>query len=293
MLALILAATVALASLIFFFSAFFAPKLHRQDDFFWSGIGLFYALVLWVCAQRLTGGVLLGQLAAVALILGFAWQTLKLRSALANSAVPLESPGFSFLGWLQGGRRTTKPPQKMTAPTPAPAVVEPVAPEIPEPAEIPPAPTAEVNVPETPSEVVAEAVPEEVNPPEPVSTPNPKPAPVKAKGKPWQGLFGKKSPPKTEPLDSEDWDEPEPGAVSAAVAEEILEELEELENLGAEALESSDAVTVIESVVQIVKDPAPEPESLTAPSETLETEIPENPDPSPDSPGEQTPSESP
>ncbi|MFN5515092.1 MAG: Ycf66 family protein, partial [Cyanobacteriota bacterium] len=148
MLALILAATVALASLIFFFSAFFAPKLHRQDDFFWSGVGLFYALVLWVCAQRLTGGVLLGQLAAVALILGFAWQTLKLRSALANSAVPLESPGFSFLGWLQGGRRQAT---KVGAPTPAPAVVEPVVPAAPEPPEIPPAPTVEVNVPETPS----------------------------------------------------------------------------------------------------------------------------------------------
>ncbi|MFN5513911.1 MAG: hypothetical protein ACK5CA_03955, partial [Cyanobacteriota bacterium] len=111
-------------------------------------------------------------------------------------------------------------------------------------------------------------VPEEAKPPEPVPTSNPEPAPIKAKGKPWQGLFGKKSPAKTEPLDSEDWDEPEPSAVSVEVAAEILEELEELENLGAEALDSSEAVTVIESVVQIVEAPAPEPEPLTAPSET-------------------------
>lgn len=277
MLALILAATVALASLIFFFSAFFAPKLHRQDDFFWSGVGLFYALVLWVCAQRLTGGVLLGQLAAVALILGFAWQTLKLRSALANSAVPLESTGFSFLGWLQGGRRSAP---KVGAPTPAPAVVEPVVPEVPEPAEIPPAPAVEVTVPEAPPEVVTETVTEAVQPPEP--------ALVKAKGKPWRGLFGKKAPEVTAPLESENWDDPEPGAVSPEV-EEILEELEELENLGAEALESSDAVTVIESVVQIIEAPAPEPEPLTAPSEILETATPETPEPSPDSHEEQTP----
>ncbi|MFM7578408.1 MAG: Ycf66 family protein, partial [Microcystaceae cyanobacterium] len=64
MLAFILAIAIGLASLVFFFSAFFAPKLHRKDDFLWSGIGFFYALVLWICATRITGGVLLGQGAA-------------------------------------------------------------------------------------------------------------------------------------------------------------------------------------------------------------------------------------
>jgi hypothetical protein len=115
MLAFILAIAVALASVIFFLSAFFAPKLHRQDDFFWSGVGFFYALVLWVCARRLTGGVLLGQLAAVTLILGFAWQTLRLRGAIANGETTLEVPSFSLLDWLRGGKRkpaTEKKPAK-------------------------------------------------------------------------------------------------------------------------------------------------------------------------------------
>jgi len=105
MLAFILAIAVALASMIFFLSAFFAPRLHRQDDFFWSGVGFFYALVLWVCARRLTGGVLLGQLAAVTLILGFAWQTLRLRGLIANGETTLELQSFSLMDWLSGGKR--------------------------------------------------------------------------------------------------------------------------------------------------------------------------------------------
>jgi hypothetical protein len=110
MLALILSGAVALASLIFFFSAFFAPKLHRKDDFLWSGFGFFYGLVLWNCAQRLTGAVLLGQLVAVILILAFAWQTLRLRAAIAKNAVA-EVPSFSLLDWLGGGlKRKPKAP---------------------------------------------------------------------------------------------------------------------------------------------------------------------------------------
>ncbi len=76
MLAYILAIAIALASVVLFFSAFFAPKLHRKDDFLWSGVGLFYGLILWVCAGRFTGGALLGQMAAVVLVLSFAWQTI-------------------------------------------------------------------------------------------------------------------------------------------------------------------------------------------------------------------------
>jgi hypothetical protein len=115
MLAFILAIAVALASVTFFLSAFFAPKLHRQDDFFWSGVGFFYALVLWVCARRFTGGVLLGQLAAVTLILGFAWQTLRLRGAIANGGATSELQSFSLMDWLSGGKRklaTEKKPAK-------------------------------------------------------------------------------------------------------------------------------------------------------------------------------------
>ena len=103
MLAYILSIAVALASAILFFSAFFAPKLHRKDDFLWSGVGFFYGLVLWLCAGRVTGGVLLGQMAAVVLVLSFAWQTISLRAAIAN---PEKLPGiktFSLLDWIGGG----------------------------------------------------------------------------------------------------------------------------------------------------------------------------------------------
>jgi hypothetical protein len=83
MLAYVLALVISLGSLAIFLAAFFFPEVHRKEDFIWSGVGLFYALVLWVCAGRITGGVLLGQLASVALLGWFGWQTLSLRRALA------------------------------------------------------------------------------------------------------------------------------------------------------------------------------------------------------------------
>ncbi len=82
MLAYILALAVGLGSIALYLGAFLTPELHRKNDFIWSGVGLFYALVLWVCAQRITGGVLLGQIAGVALLGWFAWQVVLLRRAL-------------------------------------------------------------------------------------------------------------------------------------------------------------------------------------------------------------------
>lgn len=68
MLPFLLAIAVGLAGLALFSLAFFFPGLYRRNDLIWSGIALFYALVLWFCAERLTGAVLLGQVASVALI---------------------------------------------------------------------------------------------------------------------------------------------------------------------------------------------------------------------------------
>ena len=79
MLANILALAVGLGSLALYMVAFFFPEVHRKNDFIWSGVGLFYALVLWFCAGRITGAVLLGQVASVALIGWFAWESLTLR----------------------------------------------------------------------------------------------------------------------------------------------------------------------------------------------------------------------
>ena len=80
MLTFILALVVGLGSLALYLAAFFYPELHRKGDLIWSGVGLFYALVLWVCAERITGGVLLGQMASVSLIGWLGWQTLVARS---------------------------------------------------------------------------------------------------------------------------------------------------------------------------------------------------------------------
>jgi hypothetical protein len=86
MLAYILALAVGLGSLGLYMSAFFLPEVHRKNDIIWSGVGLFYALVLWVCANRISGGVLLGQIASVSLLGWLGWQTLMLR----REALPKE-----------------------------------------------------------------------------------------------------------------------------------------------------------------------------------------------------------
>jgi hypothetical protein len=227
MLAFILAIAVGIASLFFFFSAFFAPKLHRKDDFLWSGVGLFYAATLWICAQRMTGGVLLGQIAATTLVLSFAWQTVKLRVALANPEKIAEQPNFSLLDWLAGGlsRKKAVPkskggikPQPLSKPTTesvssaekvsetaiakeAPAeMTEPVAQEVIQKIEI--EPVAE-NIVAPPVEAIAENTPSTPAAPKAVKNPTPKPSkPAKTDKKSTQPkkpnffsrLFAKKAP---------------------------------------------------------------------------------------------------
>ena len=94
MLAYLLALVVAFGSLAIYLSAFLFPEIHRKNDFIWSGIGLFYALVLWIFAPRITGGLLLGHVASVALLVWFGGQTLLLRRQLAPAGqqTPLPSP---------------------------------------------------------------------------------------------------------------------------------------------------------------------------------------------------------
>ncbi|MGJ3253021.1 MAG: Ycf66 family protein [Elainellaceae cyanobacterium] len=99
MLAYILAITVALGSFALYMSAFFFPEVYRKYDLTWSGVGMFYALVLWVCAGQINGGVLLGHGASVALIGWFGWQNLHQRRALTpkNQRTPLPG-GATSLG---------------------------------------------------------------------------------------------------------------------------------------------------------------------------------------------------
>jgi FtsZ-interacting cell division protein ZipA len=96
-----LAIAVGLSSSILFLTAFFFRDIHRQDDFFWSGVGLFYALVLWFCATSVTGAILLGQLAIVALLTAYFWQMFKLRKAIANPEKKESLDSFSVVGFLQ------------------------------------------------------------------------------------------------------------------------------------------------------------------------------------------------
>lgn len=92
MLAYVLASTVGLGSLAIYMTAFFFPEIHRKNDFIWSGVGLFYALVLWVCAGQINGGLLLGQVASVALLSWSVTQTISLRRQLTPQLQQTEIP---------------------------------------------------------------------------------------------------------------------------------------------------------------------------------------------------------
>jgi hypothetical protein len=82
MLAYILSVIVGTGSVGLYLAAFLFPEIHRPKDIFWSGLGLFYALVLWVNGASLAGGLLLGQALSVVLLGWFTWETLSLRRAI-------------------------------------------------------------------------------------------------------------------------------------------------------------------------------------------------------------------
>ena len=101
MLASFLAILMATVSLILFLNAFISPKTHRQDDFLWSALGFFYALVLWLCAGRFTGAVLLGQMAGVFITVAFLWENRQLRKAITTNSESNEIlEGFSVLNFV-------------------------------------------------------------------------------------------------------------------------------------------------------------------------------------------------
>ncbi|WP_071187199.1 Ycf66 family protein [Trichormus sp. NMC-1] len=97
MLAYFLALVVGLGSLAIYIAAFFFPEIHRKNDFIWSGVGLFYALVLWIFAPRITGGLLLGHVASVALLSSFGWQTLSLRRQLTPERQQTPVPSLELV----------------------------------------------------------------------------------------------------------------------------------------------------------------------------------------------------
>ncbi|GAB4530237.1 MAG: hypothetical protein Tsb0014_12720 [Pleurocapsa sp.] len=177
-----LAIAVGLSSLILFTTAFLMSDIHRQDDFFWSGVGLFYALVLWFCATRITGGLLLGQVAAVALVVSNNWQTIKLRKAIVNPEAAAKLNQFSVLSLLGGVLSRKKSPSPATQPvtTETPKVTE-------QPVAIPEQPSQETTT--TPQEQDSLSTP--VTEPKNTTTQDSKQAKTNLFGK----LFGRKKPP--------------------------------------------------------------------------------------------------
>ena len=131
MLAYILAFAIGLGSFSIYMAAFFFPEVHRKSDFTWSGVGLFYALILWACAGRITGALLLGQMAAVAMLGWFAWETLTLRRLVTPIAQQTPIPqsanlaaGVPFAG-LFGKKKepAAKKPKFVRSPKPKADVV--------------------------------------------------------------------------------------------------------------------------------------------------------------------------
>ncbi len=127
MLAHILAIAVGLGSFAVYMAAFFFPEVHRKNDFFWSGVGFFYALILWLCAGRITGAVLLGQVASVALLSWFGWQTLYLRRVVTPASQ--QTPVPPQLHKQLNGLLSVKAEDKPAIPTNLPSVAVQTPPE--------------------------------------------------------------------------------------------------------------------------------------------------------------------
>jgi hypothetical protein len=79
MLSLLLGVLVTLLGLALYLTAVLLPALGRSVDLFVSGLLMFYGLVLWFCAERFTGALLLGQLAVIALFTALEAQVLRSR----------------------------------------------------------------------------------------------------------------------------------------------------------------------------------------------------------------------
>lgn len=104
MLAYILGLVVGTSSLLILVKAVLAKDRQKeanlfQTDIFWSGVGLFYGLALWVCAERITGALLLGQIASVCLI---GWLVLQVKEMRLAADGISRDPNSNFITDLFG-----------------------------------------------------------------------------------------------------------------------------------------------------------------------------------------------
>jgi hypothetical protein len=113
----VLAIVVALASLFLFLISFIAPRLYRAQDLWWSGVGVFYALVLWFCSAQIRGALLLGTIASVSLLGWLSTQVYLNRWAALTDA----EKGTGTLKQLQAlGRQLNRLLESRPAPKPTP-----------------------------------------------------------------------------------------------------------------------------------------------------------------------------
>ncbi|MCU0517152.1 MAG: hypothetical protein MUC60_09860 [Oscillatoria sp. Prado101] len=167
MLSYILALAVGIGGFALYMAAFFFPEVHRKGDFIWSGVAMFYALVLWFCAGRITGAVLLGEAAGVALLGWFGWETLRLRREVTPSGERTQvsqeklSAGVSQLSGRVTGLFKGKPQQpkaELKVETPAAEPETAAATKAPS-EEMPPSPEATVAATATVAEALTPEVP--------------------------------------------------------------------------------------------------------------------------------------
>jgi hypothetical protein len=96
---------IGLGSVGFYLSGFLLPEVARKYDLIWGGLGLIYALDLLADHRQIRGGLLLGQMASVALIVWFGWQTIQQRRQLTpeGERTPLPNSVDGALPFLKQG----------------------------------------------------------------------------------------------------------------------------------------------------------------------------------------------
>jgi Ycf66 protein N-terminus len=233
MLAYILAVLVGTGSVGLYLAAFFLPEIHRKQDFFWSGVGCFYALFLWIYAHQVTGGILVGQTTSVVLLSWLGWQTFQLRqqlvpidraNAIAN-AIQLPNRNGANRSEPKTPKPTAqKPPATVSAPTPVATVKQSIdkitTPIATKPVSIdkPPTPVvtkptspeqttsianktplSEIKIPPASSQVNAPVITQPIVPPQPPQTPA-TPTPADEDDRAWIRLEVKPDPVRSKPL---------------------------------------------------------------------------------------------
>ncbi len=91
MLSLALVLIVGLGSVGLYLTAYVYPEIHRKTDIWWSGTGLFYALILLIYRRPI--GLLLGHTASVVLLVWLSYQALQRRWAMVEANPPQPEAG--------------------------------------------------------------------------------------------------------------------------------------------------------------------------------------------------------